>query len=514
MRSRSASPFGASKTPRVAIIGAGFGGICAGVKLIRAGIDTFTIFEKSDGIGGTWWENRYPGAEVDTESNLYSFSFKPYGWTRTHAGRAELLRYIDEIVDEFHLRPHLRLRTAVKKAVWDEASHTYVLTLEDGREERCHVLISAVGFLNTPRFPDWPGLSDFRGPKFHTARWEDHDLRGKRVAVVGTGSSAAQIVPSIAPTVAQLYVFQREPASVMPKGVHEYTAAERAALERPLARRIDRAKLFLTYERNVFARRPGTARNQAATDARERYVRATFGARPELMEALIARYPMHGKRVVRDDNFYPALLRDNVTLVPHAVTRVLPSGIVDETGVERDVDVIVMATGFQAANFLASVEIVGRGGSTLQQAWAGDPKAFLGITVPGFPNFYMLYGPNTNGLTILFNLEQQAGYAVSDVRRMARSGITSLEVRPAFMAAYDRWLQRRLAKFPAWTVANNYYKSPSGRVVTQWPGGAFRYWLMTRLLRRISSRAGRRSVTREVPEHARGDAAPRVSHDM
>src|SRR5438445_7029098 len=240
-----------SPTPRVVVVGAGFGGIATGVNLKRAGVDTFTIYESSLGIGGTWWDNPYPGAEVEVGSHLYCFSFKPHLWTRTHARQPELQKYLEETVDDFGLRPHLRLGVTVEDATWDDARHVWAVRLDDGTVDECHVLVSAVGFLNVPRYPDWPGLEDFEGPAFHTARWEHgHDLTGKVVAVVGTGSSATQVVPAIQPIVERLYVFQREPGWVMPKGERDFTDEERATLAAPWRRKRERWRLKLPLERS------------------------------------------------------------------------------------------------------------------------------------------------------------------------------------------------------------------------------------------------------------------------
>ena len=259
--------FGPAGTPRVVVVGAGFGGIAAGVKMKQAGIHTFTIYESSLGIGGTWWDNTYPGAEVDVGSHLYCFSFKPHDWTRTHAKQPELQKYLEETVDEFGLRPHLRLGVAVESATWDDDRHVWTVQLDDGTVDECHVLVSGVGFLNVPRYPDWPGLDDFAGPKFHTARWEhQHDLTGKVVAVVGTGSSATQVVPAIQPIVEQLYVFQREPGWVMPKGERDFTDEERAALAKPWRRKRERWRQKYMLEKSLWRGhlyRPGTKVNEA-----------------------------------------------------------------------------------------------------------------------------------------------------------------------------------------------------------------------------------------------------------
>ena len=484
-----------SPTPRVVVVGAGVGGIATGVNLKRAGVDSFTIYESSLGIGGTWWDNTYPGAEVDVGSHLYCFSFKPHHWTRTHARQPELQKYLEETVDQFGLRSHLRLGIAVDSAAWDDDRHVWSLTLDDGSVDECNVLISAVGFLNVPSYPDWPGLEDFRGPKFHTARWEhEHDLTGKVVAVVGTGSSATQVVPAIQPLVEHLYLFQREPGWVLPKGERDFTDAERFVLSNSWRGRRERWRQRWILEKSLWNGhlwRPGTKTNAEREAVCRRYIDRVFKDRPDLREAVTPTYPYPGKRPVVASTFYPALKKDNVTLVPKAVASVTPTGIVDVDGVERPVDVIVMATGFQAANYLSRLRVVGRRGRTLQEQWAGEPRAYLGITVPEFPNFFMLYGPGTNGGELVMTLESQAEYAVGAIKRMIRTRATAIEVRPAFEAAWWRWLQSRMDG-TSWTMTDNYFKSPTGKVVTQFPYSNLVYRLMTKALGRISEKTWRR----------------------
>lgn len=487
--------FGPAGTPRVVVVGAGFGGIAAGVKLKRAGIHTFTIYESSLGIGGTWWDNTYPGAEVDVGSHLYCFSFKPHDWTRTHAKQPELQKYLEETVDEFGLRPHLQLGVTVESATWDDDRHVWTVRLDDGTVHECHVLVSGVGFLNVPRYPDWPGLEDFAGPKFHTARWEhEHDLTGKVVAVVGVGSSASQIVPAIQPIVKHLYVFQREPGWVLPKGEKDFTDEQLVQFSSRWRRLRERWRLRWLLEKNLWSGRiwrPGTKANRARERLCRDYIARKFADRPDLREAVTPKYPYPGKRPVLASAFYSALAKPNVELVPRAAASITRTGIIDAEGVERAVDVIVMATGFQPANYLARLRIVGRGGRTLQEHWAGEPRAYLGITVPGFPNFFMLYGPGTNGGDIVSMLESQAQYAVRAVKRMRREGVTAIDVRPRFEAAWYRWLQSTM-QGTSWTMTNNYFKSQTGKVVTQWPYGNSQYVVMTRLLGRISERTAKR----------------------
>lgn len=502
--------FGPPGTPRVVVIGAGFGGIAAGVKLKQAGIETFTIYESSPGVGGTWWDNTYPGAEVDVDSNLYRYSFKPHDWTRTHAGQAELQAYLDETVDQFGLSPHLQLGVAVRSARWDEGHHVWSVDLDSGVRDECHVVISAVGFLNVPRYPDWPGLDDFRGPSFHTVRWNHgQELSDKAVAVVGTGSTAAQVVPAIQPIAQKVYVFQREPGWVLPKGERDLTEAERTSLARPWWRSLDRFRSRWVMERNLWGGamfRPGTRLNRKREQSCRAYIARQFADRPDLRDAVTPGYPFPGKRPVLATTFYPALKEPNVELVPRAVARITPTGVVDSDGVERSVDVIVMATGFRAVDYLARLEIVGREGVTLHERWAGEPRAYLGITVPEFPNLFLLYGPGTNGGELVSMLEAQAEYAVRSVKRMRRERISAIEVTPRAEALWNRWLQSWMTG-TSWTLSRNYFTSQSGSVVTQWPSGNMVYRVLTKLLGRVSE------TTRRLPGGPTGPGGQRsVDH--
>ncbi|SHL07803.1 Predicted flavoprotein CzcO associated with the cation diffusion facilitator CzcD [Pseudonocardia thermophila] len=480
---------------RVAIIGAGAGGLCMGVALRREGSCDFTIFEKSDGIGGTWWDNRFPGAEVDTAVPFYSFSFHPYAFTRTHVRQPELQAYLENVADTYGLRPHIRLRTAVVRAEWDEATHTYEVLTSTGERERFHVVVSAVGLLNEPNHPTWPGLDRFRGPKFHSARWDpDVDVTGKRVAVVGTGSTAAQIVPAIAPIVEHLTLFQRQPGWVMPKLDRDFTPEERARLLRPGYRRWMRLKQFLTYEKTLgksFIE--GTPSNVAAQRICEKFIEETFRDRPDLAKLVTPDYPFGGKRPVKESKFYPALLRENVELVPHAVAEVTETAVVDDTGTSHEVDVLVMCTGFKAASFLDTVEIVGRGGRTIHEVWGDEPHAYLGLTVAGFPNFYMLYGPNTNGAPIMFMHERQVEFVMANIKRMVRRGVTAIEVRKPVMDLFNRIIQRRMQRYVVarYRDVHNYGRARTGRDVIYWAEGMVAYAVLTRTTARLSSRAER-----------------------
>jgi cation diffusion facilitator CzcD-associated flavoprotein CzcO len=380
----------------------------------------------------------------------------------------------------------------VVAATWDDERHVWSVKLDSGEIDECNVLVSAVGFLNVPQYPDWPGLDDFQGPKFHTSRWEhQHDLTNKTVAIVGVGSTSAQVVPAIQPIVKKLFVFQREPGWVMQKGERDLTREEQALFAKPWRRTADRAKLRVLIEMGLWGGkmfRPGTKLNDQREQACRQYIAEVFADRPDLAKVLTPTYPYPGKRPVLASTFYPALKEANVELVPRAVTRLTKNGIVDVDGIERSVDVVVMATGFQAANYLARIEVTGRGGQTLHGRWAGEPRAFLGLTVPGFPNFFMLYGPGTNGGELVSTLEAGGEYAVRAAKRMKRERVTALEVKPLYEALWYAWLQTKM-EGTSWTMSNNYFKSPTGKIVTQWPSGNMVYRTLTKTFGRVSETA-------------------------
>ena len=481
---------GRRRRPTVAVIGGGLGGIAAAVQLSKAGFSDFTVFEAEAGPGGTWWRNTYPGAEVDVHSGIYEFSFTSRNWTRTHAGQPELLAYIEEILDDFDLRKNFRFSTAVTHARWDDERRCYTVGLDTGESADFDVIVSAVGFLSEPKFPDWPGLDSFAGPKFHTLYWDHNlDLTDKRVAIVGTGSTATQIVPAIADRVGHLTMFQREPGWILPKNDHDYSPEELAKYAKPLARRLRRWKLFVNFQRSYHGgaiHHTGSKRNAAAKLRSLAFIDAVFKDRPDLKEKVTPKYEFSGKRRILQDTFYPALLRDNVELVARPVVSVQPHAIVDDQGEAHEADVLIMSTGFHASRYVATVDVTGRDGRSLQEVWKDGAYAFMGMTVPNFPNFYMLYGPNTNGGPILQHHELQARYVVNDLRTMTRRRITAIEVRPAVVRAYNRWLQGRLAK-TAWANANNYMKGPAGTIVTQWGDDLVTFWALHKIPRWITA---------------------------
>jgi cation diffusion facilitator CzcD-associated flavoprotein CzcO len=482
------------------------GGIAAAVNLTRAGITSFTIFEQSPGPGGTWWDNTYPGAECDIDILFYSYSFQPHDWTRTHASQREIQAYVQTVIDHFELAPHIRYNTRIIEAIWDDRQHAYGIRTVAGERMRFDILISAVGLLNVPRYPDWPGLDTFRGPKFHTARWEhQHDLTGKHVAVVGTGSSAAQVVPAIAPVAGRVTMFSREPAYVLPKNERDLTPDERRRFGSGFSRRLARAKFFLNIERGMAVRDPKSKRQRDTVARYTRYKDETFADRPALREWASPAYPFACKRPVLSSDLYPALLRENVELVPRAVTRVTEHGVVDSDGNEHPADVLVMATGFQPWDFLKNFHLVGRAGRTIAGAWGDEPEAFLGMQVAGFPNFFMMYGPNTNFFCVTFMLERQAEYITRAIKRLIRAKATSIDVRRGVMDFYNRRVTLALSKKTLEGDCSNYYHSASGKNVVTWPWWGSVYVLLTRIggLGCYTRRAGAERAPRHlVPERS------------
>ena len=477
---------GVNRQIRVAIIGAGLGGVAAAVKLKSAGIDTFTVFEKADGAGGVWWHNSYPGCEVDVPSHTYSYSFMPYEWSGTHAKQCELRQYVADVIERFELGAHFRYGTEVESAVWDDAAHSYTLLTGDGDAFEFDVCVSAVGLLSNPKLPDWPGIPGFKGPVFHTAQF-DHsvDLTGKTVALVGTGSSACQLGPAIAPVVKKLDVYQREPGHVLPKKAREFDPALRRRYGRfPILQKIERLKQFRVGMRQAQALDVRSRRNAEVESYFHHYLAKTV-TDPDTRAALTPAFPYGCKRPIFASTYYPMFNRDNVELIPHAVAEVTPGGLVDATGTERDADVLVLCTGFQVSDLLATLRVTGTRGQDLHEVWAGEPWAFLGMTVPGFPNFLMMYGPNTNGLpSIIGYLETQAATLVRMVTRLQRGRALAYDTNHGLARRVDRWVQSELGRrlSAVSTGCRNYNFAGTGKNVGQWPRSHISYRLAARLL--------------------------------
>jgi cation diffusion facilitator CzcD-associated flavoprotein CzcO len=482
--------------PRIAIIGAGFGGVAVAAALRRAGFHDFVLLEKADRLGGVWRDNAYPGCACDVPAPLYSFSFAPNpDWSRRFPPHSEILAYLHRCVTDLGLTPHLRLGAEVTGAEWDEQRSCWRLAIADGTEVVADVLVPAVGQLSRPVIPLLPGAGQFRGPALHTARW-DPALRidGKRVAVVGTGASAIQLVPAIAGTAARVVVFQRSAPWTLPKPDRRYSALRRALYRRvPALMRPPRAG---TWAMTVFTgaavlgnRAAGAFLRTASRTQRWWQVRD-----PRLRAQVTPDEPMGCKRVLFTSAWLPTLARPDVDLVTTPIETVTPAGIRTTDGVEHPCDVLVYGTGFAATEFLTPMRVTGRGGARLDEVWRDGAHAYLGMAVPDFPNMFLVYGPNTNtgNTSVVYFHEAQARYIVQAVRALA-AGAQPLDVRPEVAAAYDAELQSRLAG-SVWTACSSWYRTPSGRVVTNWPGMAGEYRRRTARLRlgdfRAASRAG------------------------
>jgi cyclohexanone monooxygenase len=475
----------ASRTPsgrprRVVIIGAGPGGLCTGIRLLEAGHEDFVILEKAPGVGGTWWHNRYPGAECDIKSHLYSFSFAPNpSWSRPYARQPEIKAYLEECVRRFGLAPHLRLGTEVTAARWDDERARWRLTVDPGEEIEADVVVSALGMFGAPVAPDIPGLDTFGGTTFHSARWdEDHDLTGEAVAVIGSAASAVQFIPEIAPEVGQLFVYQRSANWVLPKEDTPFTSEQLAALEAdPDAVAELRDTTFRTVDPNLtFADRE----RRAAAEAAGRFNLAVVED-PEVRSNLTPTMPFGCKRPLASNLYYPTFNRSNVELVVDPITEITTDSVVSADGRARRVDTIILATGFETTKFLGALDVVGRDGRRLDDAWADGPQAYLGITTAGFPNLFMLYGPNTNNGSIMYMIECQVDYVMQVLRLMDARDLAWVDVRDDVMDEYNVALQEDLAGVEVWHAGcNGYYRVPSGRIVTQWPHSMSEYHAQTR----------------------------------
>lgn len=475
-----------SGKPSVAIIGTGFGGLGMAIQLKKAGFDDIAIFEKAGDVGGCWRDNTYPGAACDIPSHLYSFSFEiKTDWSRRYAPQPEILQYLRHCARSYDVYRHVRFHTEVQGASFDEAEGRWTIELSDGTTHEADVLVSAAGQLNRPAYPRIPGIESFTGEMFHSATWNhDFDLAGKKVAVIGTGASAIQFVPRIAPLVGELMLFQRAAPHVMPKPDYAYPAPVRAAFSRiPGLRRLSRWAAYWLHEPRAlaFTRYP----QLAAPFHRRcmRYLRSKV-ADSRLRRELTPTEAIGCKRVLLANDYYQALVRPNADVVTSAITEIRPEGLLTDDGRVHEVDAIILGTGFQATDFLAPMRITGRDGCELNEVWRDGAEAHLGITVSGFPNLFLLYGPNTNlgHISVVLMLEAQIGYATQAVKRLARGDVRWLDVRADVQDAFNAEVQERV-KATVWDRGcTSWYKTASGKNTNNWPGFSFEYRRRTRRL--------------------------------
>ncbi len=508
---------------KVVVIGAGFSGLCAAIRLKELGIP-FEILDKNDAVGGTWLENVYPGCAVDTPNHFYSYSFNPNNaWSRHFSHRDEILAYINATATKHDVLRHVRPGVEVTAATFDEADSVWCITFRkrDGSvgTTRCNAVISAVGQLNRPAVPSIAGLKLFRGPVFHTARWDRTvDLTGKRVAMIGTGASAVQAGPSIAPDVARLIVFQRTPHWLMnnPNYHKPVSQGNLWALENlPYFANWLRFQLFRAGSDGFHASlqmdpdwpMPDISLNEANHKMREliiAYVRKELDDDTDLLAKVIPGYPPYGKRMLRDNHWYRMLKRPNVELVTGSIARVTEDAIVMGDGTVHPADVIILATGFQASKMLWPMEIKGRGGRTIRGVWGDDdPRAYLGITVPGFPNLFLTYGPNTNlahGGSIIFHTECQVRYIMQALREMIENGYATLEVRADVHDGYNQLVDEKCRNMVwAHPGVTSWYKNRHNRVTVTSPWRLLDYWRLTQHFVPEEYRASRRGQASMIP---------------
>jgi cation diffusion facilitator CzcD-associated flavoprotein CzcO len=468
----------------IAVVGGGFAGVGAAAMLRRAGHDDVTVFERGERVGGVWHHNTYPGAACDVPSHLYEYSFAPNPrWSRRYAPQAEIQAYLEDVARSNGVYDHIRTGTEVKAARWDEERARWLLDTSAGPHE-ADVLVTACGQLSVPAIPPLPGLDSFEGPAFHTAQWRhDVDLAGKRVGVVGTGCSAIQVVPAIQPQVERVTIYQRSPGWTFPKMDFAYSERTQRLFERfPALQRMDRALVFgfmelgaagMTNRRWLLKPFRAAARAQITKAIKD----------PELRAKVTPTDEVGCKRVMLTDEWYPTLTRANVDLVTDRIAQITPTGITTADGAERPHDVLVLATGFSTHGFIAPMEITGSGGRTLAEAWQPTPRAYLGMSVPGFPNLFLLYGPNTNGGTgsVIYTIEAGVNHVISALRELERARARRIEVDAARAEAFDRELRAALAGTVWHTGCTSWYVDENGNDPSQWP------WLWSAYRRRTEN---------------------------
>ena len=476
-----------AKTLSVGIIGAGPGGLALGIFLRKAGFRDFTIFDREDGVGGTWRINTYPGLACDVKSHLYSYSFDlNANWSRLWSAQPEILEYFERSAERYRLEPNLKLNTEIVSALWDAENNTWQLTTNTGEDYTFDVVVSAVGLFTQPVLPDLVEQEPFTGTVMHTARW-DHsvDMNDARVAVLGTGSTASQLVPEVAKVAKKVYSVQRSPTWILPKPDRSYTEREKWIFSHiPFAKKIYRTRLWRRSESNIGVIENGSDKTQEFKSIALRQLEATV-ADDELRRRLTPDHPFGCKRLVFATDYLQTLTQPHVEVVSSPARYLRSRSLVTEDGSELDVDVVLCATGYAAADYLGQIEVVGEDGVSLRETWRDGAHAYLGLAVAGFPNFFMLYGPNTNvgSNSVIFMLEAQARYIVRALRHMRRKGKPYIAVRPdamaTFIARIDDWMEGTV-----WlTRCSNYFRAANGRVVTQWPRSARAFWGMTRRFR-------------------------------
>ncbi|MEV6830555.1 NAD(P)/FAD-dependent oxidoreductase [Amycolatopsis sp. NPDC051102] len=471
---------------KVVIVGTGFSGLGQAIQLEKAGIRDYVILEKATEVGGTWRDNSYPGCACDVQSHMYSFSYEQNpGWSRSFSPQPEIFDYLKGVADKYRLREKIRFGVELTGAHWDERERRWTATTKDGREFVAQFLVSGVGGLHIPQIPELPGIENFQGQTWHSARWNhEYDLRGKKVAVVGTGASAVQFVPKIAPDVAELTLFQRTPPWIMPKPDHAMPSWAQTLFKRvPGTQRLYRNALYWLLE----ARAIGFNGHPAIMKAGELIAKRNIAKGikdPALRKKVTPDYTMGCKRVLISNDYYPALARPNVDVNTSGIKEVKAHSIVDSAGVEHEVDAIIYGTGFKVTDALEYLDITGVDGRSLAKEWAAEGmRTHKGITVSGYPNLFFLLGPNTalGHNSVVFMIESQSRYVVDAIKLADSRGAAALDVRPGVQDEFQQEIQDKLVK-GVWTQGGckSWYLDAQGVNRTIWPGFTWRYWLETR----------------------------------
>jgi cation diffusion facilitator CzcD-associated flavoprotein CzcO len=476
----------ARDTDHILIIGAGFAGLGMAIRLKQAGIHDFTILEGAERLGGTWRDNTYPGIACDVPSHLYSYSFEPNpNWSRFFGPQKEILSYLEHCAEKYGVVPHIRFGTRANGATFDERTGLWTVETTEGQRITARVVVSGAGHaLTKPVYPDIPGRDTFQGKSMHSSRWDhDFDLTGKTVAVVGTGASAIQIIPSIAPKVGHLDVYQRTASWVSPKPDRDISSSEQSLFRnRPAVQKLTRTAIYWVLETMaigyVVEPRINKIREYLSTRFLERKVKD-----PELRKKLTPNFRLGCKRILISNDYYDTLQRDNVELVTDGIAEIKAHSIVTKDGKERPVDVIVYATGFETAEAKPPFRITGRAGKELSAAWKDGIEAYLGSTVPGFPNAFLLLGPNT-GLghsSMIFMMESQFNYVLDAIRTMREKAVKYVDLKPEVASDYNRKLQKRLER-TVWNSGgcSSWYLTSTGKNTTAWPGFTFEFRMKTR----------------------------------
>jgi cation diffusion facilitator CzcD-associated flavoprotein CzcO len=465
------------------VVGAGFGGICMAIKLREAGIERFAVLEREEHIGGAWSANHYPGCACDVPSHLYSFSFAPNpDWSRSFSPQAEILAYLEGCAERFGVRSKVRLSAAVTRTDYDEEAALWRVEVNGVETVSARVLVLAKGLLSRPNVPALPGLASFAGRSFHSAAWDhDFDLRGKRVAVVGTGASAIQFVPRIAPLTERLYLYQRTPPWVLPKTDRRLSGFEQRLFRRlPASQLALRRAIYWGLETRAVGFTVSPRLGKSFELLGRGHIRRQVGDR-RLRQLVTPDYAMGCKRVLISNDYYPALCREDVELVTDPIERISARGVVGADGTEREVDAVIFGTGFRPFD-LGPIAIVGRGGRELERSWADSPQAHRGTTVAGFPNLFLLVGPNT-GLghsSMVFMIESQVRYVIDALRVMRERGVRSVEVRAEAQERWNQRLRQRLGRTVWSTGCASWYLDRDGRNPTMWPSFSFVFRQRTR----------------------------------